>query len=85
MVGSPDPVRTEVVKAFILPRPGIAPIDGAGRAKSRPSCASGWPPTSIRARSSSSRELPMTATGKIRRKDLRDQEVARKRGASDPG
>ncbi|KQU50071.1 AMP-dependent synthetase [Bosea sp. Leaf344] len=80
VVGSPDPVRTEVVKAFILPRPGITPdpalaaeIQGFVRER----LAAYQYPREIEFVT----ELPMTATGKIRRKDLRDREVARKRGA----
>lgn len=80
VVGSPDPVRTEVVKAFILPRPGITPdpalaaeIQGLVRER----LAAYQYPREIEFVT----ELPMTATGKIRRKDLRDREVARKRGA----
>lgn len=80
VVGSPDPVRTEVVKAFILPRPGITPdpalaaeIQGFVRER----LAAYQYPREIEFVT----ELPMTATGKIRRKDLRDREVERKRGA----
>jgi len=83
VVGSPDPVRTEVVKAFILPRPGITPdpalaaeIQGFVRER----LAAYQYPREIEFVT----ELPMTATGKIRRKDLRDREVERKRGAAAP-
>lgn len=83
VVGSPDPVRTEVVKAFILPRPGIMPdpalaaeIQGFVRER----LAAYQYPREIEFVT----ELPMTATGKIRRKDLRDREVARKRGTAAP-
>ena len=83
VVGSPDPVRTEVVKAFILPRPGIMPdpalaaeIQGFVRER----LAAYQYPREIEFVT----ELPMTATGKIRRKDLRDREVERKRGAAAP-
>lgn len=81
VVGSPDAVRTEVVKAFILPRPGITPdpalaaeIQGFVRER----LAAYQYPREIEFVT----ELPMTATGKIRRKDLRDREVARKRGTA---
>jgi acetyl-CoA synthetase len=78
VVGSPDPVRTEVVKAFVLPKPGIAPSDALAAeiqdfVKAR--LAAYQYPREIEFVT----ELPMTATGKIRRKDLRDMEVARKR------
>lgn len=80
VVGSPDPVRTEVVKAFILPRPGIEPNPALAadiQGFVREHLAAYQYPREIEFVT----ELPMTATGKIRRKDLRDQEVARKRGA----
>ncbi len=79
VVGSPDPVRTEVVKAFILPRPGITPNPALAaeiQGFVREHLAAYQYPREIEFVT----ELPMTATGKIRRKDLRDQEVARKRG-----
>jgi len=71
-VGVPDPVRGEVVKAFIVPRQGVA-VDDALRAdvqayvKSRLSAHEY--PRQIEFRDS----LPLTITGKIRRKDLRDE------------
>ncbi len=79
VIGSPDPVRTEVVKAFVLPKPGIVPSDALAAeiqdfVKTR--LASYQYPREI----AFVTELPMTATGKIRRKDLRDQERARKLG-----
>jgi acetyl-CoA synthetase len=72
VVGVPDPLRGEVVKAFIVPREGVA-IDDTVRAdvqafvKTR---LSGHEyPRQIEFRDS----LPMTITGKIRRKDLREE------------
>jgi acetyl-CoA synthetase len=71
VIGVPDPVRGEVVKAFIVPRPGIK-IDDAVHAdvqafvKARLSAHEY--PRRIEFRDS----LPMTITGKIRRKDLRE-------------
>jgi len=78
VVGSPDPVRTEVVKAFVLPKPGFAASDALAAeiqdfVKSR--LAAYQYPREIEFVT----ELPMTPTGKIRRKDLRDLEVERKR------
>lgn len=78
VVGSPDPVRTEVVKAFVLPKPEVAPSDALAAeiqefVKAR--LAAYQYPREIEFVT----ELPMTATGKIRRKDLRDLEVQRKR------
>ncbi|WNJ91839.1 acyl-CoA synthetase [Bosea sp. 685] len=77
VVGSPDPLRTEVVKAFVLPKPGFAPSDTLAaeiQAFVRERLAAYQYPREIEFVT----ELPMTATGKIRRKDLRDLEVARK-------
>ncbi|MEP9355226.1 acyl-CoA synthetase [Xanthobacter sp. KR7-65] len=71
VIGIPDKVRGEVVKAFIVPREDVA-VDAAleedvkAYVKSR---LSGHEyPRQIEFR----RSLPMTITGKIRRKDLRD-------------
>lgn len=72
VIGAPDPVRGEVVKAFIVPRAGTA-ADEALRAdiqayvKDRLSAHEY--PRLIEFRES----LPLTITGKIRRKDLRDE------------
>ena len=75
-IGVPDDVRGEVVKAFV--------VAGAGADTSpelAPSCSSssarGSRPTRCRARSSSSAELPLTVTGKIRRGELRRLDAAR--------
>lgn len=78
VIGSPDPVRTEVVKAFVLPKPGVTPSDALAAeiqdfVKAR--LAAYQYPREIEFVT----ELPMTATGKIRRKDLRDREIERKR------
>lgn len=78
VVGSPDPVRTEVVKAFVLPKPHSEPSDALAaeiRTFVKDRLAAYQYPREIEFVT----ELPMTATGKIRRKDLRDLEVARKR------
>jgi len=76
VIGVPDPIRTEAVKAFILLMPGY----------------NGGPETEqairdfVKTRLSSHEyprliefvdQLPMTATGKIKRKDLRDAERAK--------
>jgi len=72
VVGVPDALRGEVVKAFIVPRQGVR-IDPALTAdvqsfvKSRLSAHEY--PRQIEFRDT----LPMTITGKIRRKDLRDE------------
>ena len=79
VVGSPDPVRTEVVKAFIVCQPETAPGPALeeeikGFVKSR--LAAHEYPREIEFVSS----LPLTATGKIMRKDLKKLEIERKSG-----
>lgn len=79
VVGSPDPVRGEVVKAFVLPRSDVDPNEGLAaeiQALVRTRLAAYQYPREIEFVT----ELPMTATGKIRRKDLRDREHAHKLG-----
>ena len=73
-VGVPDPTRTEVVKAFIVTAAGHAPnqdlmIEMQEYVKARLSAHEY--PRLIEFVD----EMPLTATGKIRRKDLRDQEI----------
>lgn len=77
VVGSPDEVRTEIVKAFIVPKPGTTPapeleIEIKNFVKQR--LAAHEYPREIEF----VEELPMTATGKIMRKDLKELEVKRK-------
>lgn len=77
VVGSPDKLRTEIVKAFIVLKPGIAPGDELARDIQnfvRTRLAAHEFPREIEFL----RELPMTATGKIIRKELRRREVERK-------
>lgn len=75
VVGVPDAVRGEIVKAFIVPKPEVA-ADRALHAdvqtfvKARLSAHEY--PRAIEFRDS----LPMTITGKIRRRDLRDEAAA---------
>lgn len=70
-VGMPDPVRTEIVKAFVVLRPG-APWDAAAEARLiarvRDRLSPHLAPRSIERRDA----LPLTATGKIMRRALRD-------------
>ena len=78
VVGIPDPIRTEAIKAFVLPMPGIAPSAALAaeiQAFVRDRLAAYQYPRHVEFVT----ELPMTATGKIRRKDLRDMEAARRR------
>jgi acetyl-CoA synthetase len=78
VVGWPDQLRGEIVKAFIVPRHGYAPSetlahDIQGFVKRR--LAQHEYPRAVEFRDA----LPMTVTGKIRRRDLRPD----RRGARD--
>ncbi|MEQ9198424.1 MAG: AMP-binding protein, partial [Rhodospirillales bacterium] len=75
VIGVPDPARTEIVKAFIVTAGGIEPSDSLAAeiqafVKSR--LAAHEYPRAI----AFVRELPMTTTGKIMRRTLRDREAA---------
>jgi len=77
VVGSPDEVRTEIVKAFIVPKADVvAGADVAADIKQfvKVRLAAHEYPREIEFVD----ELPMTATGKIMRKDLKALEVKRK-------
>jgi acetyl-CoA synthetase len=77
VVGSPDPVRTEVVKAFIVLKPDAASstaLEEELRNFVRVRLAAHEFPREIEFVS----ELPLTATGKIMRKELRKLETERK-------
>lgn len=70
VVGVPDPLRTEAVKAWVVPKPGVAPSEELAReiqefVKTRLS-AHEYPRHVAFADT-----LPMTATGKILRRELR--------------
>lgn len=70
VIGIPDPIRTEAVKAWIVLRPGFAPSDALARelqdfVKSQ-LAAHEYPRHVAFAES-----LPMTATGKVLRRELR--------------
>ncbi len=78
-IGIPDPVRTEVVKAFVVLKPEFSPNDALASeiqafVKSR--LAAHEYPREVEFVS----ELPMTATGKIMRRKLRKQDGAHKAG-----
>ncbi len=77
-IGAPDATRGEVVKAFVVLRPGNSP--GSALAQEiqlfvRGKLAGYQHPREVEFLD----ELPLTATGKVRRKDLRDRELARSR------
>jgi acetyl-CoA synthetase len=77
VVGSPDEVRTEIVKAFVVPKAGVAPgPDMAEDIKNfvKTRLAAHEYPREVEFVS----ELPMTATGKIMRRELKKLEMQRK-------
>jgi len=78
VIGSPDSVRTEIVKAFIVLKPEMVPSPSLKEdiqtfVKTR--LAAHEYPREIEF----VKELPLTATGKIMRKELRKMEVERKK------
>ncbi|MBW1798581.1 MAG: acyl-CoA synthetase, partial [Deltaproteobacteria bacterium] len=80
VVGSPDKVRTEVVKAFIIPKPEVTPdpeLEEDIKKYVKVRLAAHEYPREIEFVT----ELPMTTTGKIIRKDLKALEIKRKSGA----
>jgi len=77
VIGSPDEVRTEIVKAFLVLNPGKAPdksLEKEIRDFVRKKLAAHEYPREIEFVN----ELPMTATGKIIRKKLRELDRERK-------
>lgn len=71
-VGKPDPLRTEIVKAFIVPKPGVEASDALIediRLFVRSRLSAHEYPREIAFVS----ELPMTTTGKVMRRLLRDR------------
>jgi acetyl-CoA synthetase len=72
VIGKPDPLRTEIVKAFIVPKPGFPPSDALAsdiQAFVRDRLSAHEYPREIAFR----RDLPMTTTGKVIRRILRDE------------
>lgn len=74
-IGKPDPVRTEIVKAFVVLKPGLKP-DAAMEANIRD-----WVKTRLSMHEYPREiefvdDLPMTTTGKIIRRLLRDTHIA---------
>ena len=74
-VASPDPHRGEVVKAFIVLHEGAAASDRLAR-EIQDFVKSQTAPYKYPRKVEFIDELPKTATGKVRRKDLRDRERA---------
>jgi acetyl-CoA synthetase len=72
VVGKPDPVRTEIVKAFIVPRPGHAPSPALAaeiQAFVKTRLSAHEYPREV----AFITEMPMTTTGKVIRRLLRQQ------------
>ena len=78
VVGSPDDERGEIVKAFVVLRGAAAASDAVVRALQDHVKAVTAPYKYPRAIEFVS-ELPMTVTGKVRRRDLRELEITRSR------
>ena len=81
VIGSPDPVRTEVVKAFVVLAEGVQADDALAadiQQHVKTQLAAHEYPREIEFVT----ELPMTTTGKIIRRELRQREVERKGGVS---
>lgn len=71
VIGAPDPLRTEIVRAFVVLRDGFDPSDALAaelRAHVRANLAAHEYPRDIRF----VKKLPMTTTGKIIRRMLKD-------------
>jgi acetyl-CoA synthetase len=81
VIGVPDPVRTEAIKAFVVARPGIA-TDAALikdlQAHVRTRLAAHEYPREIEFVP----DLPMTATGKIVRRELKRREAEKREGTA---
>ncbi|MFM9881793.1 MAG: acyl-CoA synthetase [Burkholderiales bacterium] len=83
VVGSPDPERTNIVKAFIVLQPGFEgspTLVEALQLHVRDKLAPYEYPKEIEFIDS----LPMTTTGKVQRRVLREREEARRKGAGRP-
>jgi acetyl-CoA synthetase len=79
VIGSPDAVRGEIVKAFIVLKPGVLPepsLKEEIRQFIKIRLAAHEYPREIEFLA----ELPLTATGKIMRKDLRKMDLERGKG-----
>ena len=74
VIGKPDALRTEIVKAFVVPAAGVEPSDDLARQLGqhvRDRLAAHEYPREF----AFVTELPMTATGKIMRRVLKDREA----------
>ncbi len=77
VIGVPDEVRTEIVKAFIVLKPEVTPgkaLEEEIKSFVKVRLAAHEYPREIEF----VKQLPLTATGKIMRKELRKMEMQRK-------
>lgn len=77
VVGKPDPLRTEIVKAYVVLKPGITG-DNALAAELQDLVKSRLSKHSYPREIAFIDSLPMTVTGKIIRKDLKRRAMAEK-------
>jgi len=78
VIGVPDPIRTEAIKAFITLLDGVDEDEGL-EVELRNFVKNKLSPHEYPRHIEFVDSLPLTATGKIRRKDLRDAEVAKQK------
>ena len=81
VIGVPDPIRGEAVKAFVVPKPGHLPgpdLERSIQTFVRERLAAHEYPRQIAFLD----ELPLTATGKVRRRELRERERQGRQEAS---
>ena len=83
-IGIPDPLRTEKIKAFIQLRPGFQASEDLER-EIREFVNRRLSPHEKPRIIDFVDTLPMTATGKIKRKELRDDEIAKSPGGTEKG
>ena len=74
VIGKPDELRTQIVKAFVVPGPGVTPtreLEDEIKTFVKVRLAAHEYPREVEFVEA----LPMTATGKIMRRELRDRET----------
>lgn len=76
VVGVPDPVRTEAIKAFIVPKSGVTPSADLEQ-EIRNLVKTRLSPHEYPRLIEFVNDLPLTVTGKVRRKTLKEQEAAK--------
>ena len=72
-VAAPDEERGAVVRAVVVLRERLLPLPGAGARAAGARQGARPRPTSTRGSSTSRAELPKTASGKVRRAELRER------------